>query len=344
MVTMNKLLTAGLVVTVAMTSSNASQNQCGLSGFYAELSAGLAMSKMKYKNDIEQLKVLYQKEPFMVKITSEDESGMGEGTNTEGAIKPNVGDIFYYKDELEVLDLKNQLQKKKSNFLCELGAGYMYKCGRFEFGLGINLGKVFGVTKKKIENLALTTKYLQEDALKNVVKLREGLKLNYLKVVGDTTSEVDATDSGTTADQVTSDLLNLINGTTNPLYPYGREFTIKCKNKVYVEFAPTIGFGLTGNVSLYVGGGVKYKSDKYTLKISELADEHKKTVSKIIPVIKAGIRVWIKDYFVKLECSHDFKKKHTFKYTKDTDNIDSGVKHTLENRSTNIKLGIGKVF
>ena len=179
----------------------------------------------------------------------------------------------------------------------------------------------------------------------NVVSVQNKIKLKYQEFENGAEKgeeQGNTGEGGIGTDHALKQLIKKDN--TMTFYPNGREYTISCKNKAYVELAPVIGLVITDKITIYVGAGCKYKSDKYTLKIGEFADDHKKTISKLIPIIKGGIRIWISDYFVKLEFQHDFKSKKTFKYESDKQHIIPSIKHTLKNDSTIIKLGVGKVF
>ena len=144
---MNKLLTAGLVAAVAMTSANASQ--CGNGGFYAGVNAGLAFSKAKVKKEAHTYAAdeVYGGEDTKWKVAADDADISGANSKL---IK-----VSHANARSELMEGLLKASKKKTKFLAELVLGYDFRMNDVMMGAELLVGGVFG--SNKLKNDSVTT-------------------------------------------------------------------------------------------------------------------------------------------------------------------------------------------
>lgn len=179
---MRKLLVAGAIASVALSSANA---ECVNGGFYIQGSFGISMTKMKYKNNLEPQYRLLKKgetdkmEHFKV-IPSNIVNNFGSQNATIVAITLNPGnynagnhnvvpgfeDCVWWDDarffHAYTDATETSLRKRKGMFQFELGLGIDKRIGDAMIGIDVNFGKNFGNIKKKVKGLAYR-KYADSD-------------------------------------------------------------------------------------------------------------------------------------------------------------------------------------
>ena len=252
---MNKLLTAGLVAAVAMTSANASQ--CGNGGFYVLGNFGISSNQMKYKNNLDDQKgvmdyrTLLQDLPKMMKFNVQN----GGNENIAG-----YTELFNYKDldnnKLKLDITKKSLKKRKGIFLFELGFGYDFRINDVMMGIDINFGKYFGNVKKKTNMLALTN-YLKAEDL-NHPKVNTITDAHHVvNVVNDRTRgsgyiEDQKSDIDAHLDDRSYVKTATIVDAKAKMYDPNSEYVLKLKNKYLICLMPRLGCLISSELEVYI--------------------------------------------------------------------------------------------
>ena len=336
---MNKLLTAGLVAAVAMTSANASQ--CGNGGFYVQGNLGISSTQMKYQNNLKDQKgvINYRELSKMQKFTIQN----GESANLlEGAHCYNYTDLSRNEAKIDVT--KKSLKKRKGMFLVELGLGYDFRINDVMIGFDVNFGKNFGNVKKKTDKLAMIN-YTKAEGLQKAISTVDTAN-NAANVPGTTGRspyiENQSTAIGTTGFDAKyyvkeDDIKNA--------YDPESTYEMKMKNKYFISLMPRVGYLVSPEFEIYLTAGVKLRSDKYTVVINshDTKVEGKKSVTKCIPAVGAGLRYEFgSGMFANFSVIHNFKSKKTLTGFKKFN--DTTTKHKLQASSTDVKVGFGYRF
>ena len=317
---MNKLLVAGFIASVAMTSAKA--EVCRDGGFYVGLKLGASFDKMKYKNSLED-------QADVVDGTTELNSHKFESFTT-----PSSDGQYYLKSDVKTTSLESaKFSKRKTKFVSELGLGYDFRINDVMIGIEVNFGKKFGKNKKTVTGMPMQ-KYDGEPA--------------YTTPDAGTTGKYDDETAGavyTAGDVVAqNDYDNL------KKYNASAITTFRLKNKFYTSIMPRIGYLITPNFELFATGGVKITGDKLTITFKESEDAtdegtYNKSKTKCIPVVGAGARyTFSSGIFATLEYNYNFKAKIKKDIGIGEDEDVDLVTHKMDHSSHDIKLGLGYRF
>ena len=340
---MKKLLATGLIASVAFATAESSAS-CGNGGFYVQGSFGLSTTKMKYKNNLDpQYNVLIAEEVEKMQISDLYYQHNQPDQQALGSVY-KFASLSSYTANTNAT--KTSFNKRKSLFQGELGFGYYKEFGsEFVIGLSLNVGKNFGNVKKKEMGVALARNYMKlshdlvEYAGAGDFDGADGLvvKRHASPPYSDERISIVGGEAIVALAKFGGDVL---------LYQRDLELELKCKNKYYVSIMPRFGILVNPKLELFVAAGVKIKSDKYTMYVPSLKKSAKKTVTKCIPVVQVGLQYnFHSGMFANLSYTFNFKAKKTFKFKANNQiNMDSTVKHTLQNSSHDIKLGFGYRF
>jgi len=337
---MKKLLATGLIASVAMSSAEAHE-ACVNGGFYVQGGFGLSTTSMKYKNDLKpQEHVLVKEEVDKMMVDAIAFNGNPDGRSLSVYKAIEINELLYrqYVD-------KTSLSKRKNLFQFELGFGADKRLGDVMLGITCNFGKNFGNIKKKEKGIALSeyyAGYLPEHAPNDNAAFGGApvLARNQIRDGKAPYSNTRLDFGAGEACVLTSDVDAL------KLYQRDLELEFKCKNKYYISIMPRFGILVNPRTELYVTAGVKIKSDKYTVTMVADKKSAKKTVTKCIPAVGLGLQYNFQNgVFVNLSYIFNFKAKKTFKFKANNKlDMDTTVKHTLQNSSKDVKFGIGYRF
>lgn len=341
-----KLFATSLIASVAVASVEAGDS-CVNGGFYVQGGFGLSMTNMKYKNNLKpQFNVLIAEEvakmwPFNV---------THNGTTTKLYLKSD-----FARGTATMDATKTSFNKRKNLFACQFGFGFDKRIHSVMIGVNFDFGKNFGKVSKKEKGLALTTytpfQSLASEMIDDITGANGALIPANAYVNDPAQAPAGNAESGYDHDPAlqgdnATDCYKYNDIDNAVKYQRDLELELKCKNKYYISIMPRIGVLVNPRLELYVTAGVKIKSDKYTLTAVAAKKSAKKTVTKCIPSFGLGLQYNFQNgMFTNLSYTFNLKAKKTFKFKANNKlNLNSTVKHTLQNSSHDVKWGIGYRF